>query len=64
MCGHAGADWDASLAGLFEQLKASTSTVTYEQLRRNGEDATAPSFNLEVCCCLQQGPCRLGCMSA
>lgn len=55
MCQHGDADWDASLTELFEQLKENTSTVTYEQLRRNGEDATAPCFNLEVCCCLKRG---------
>ena len=50
MCQNALADWDASLAELFKQLKESTSSMTYEQLHRNGDDATAPSFNLQVCC--------------
>ena len=45
---HAGADWDASLAQLFQQMQETTAHVTYAQMLRNVSDATAPSFNLEV----------------
>ena len=45
-----GADWDTSLAQLFKQLEEKTSSATYEHMLRNGDDATAASFNLEVCC--------------
>lgn len=45
---HFVADWDASLAQLFKQLEGKTSSVTYDQMLRSADDATAASFNLEV----------------
>lgn len=45
-----GADWDATLAQLFKQLEEKTSSATYEHMLRNGDNATAASFNLEVGC--------------
>lgn len=45
---HSAVDWDASLARLLKQLEEKTSSVTYKQMLKNGDDATAASFNLEV----------------
>lgn len=43
------ADWDDSMANIYQQLKKKTARSTVQDMQGNVDDANAASFNLQVC---------------